>query len=114
MKSIDDIDSFFSSDIDEDIFGEKTYISFNFKIKFKIIEDNNKYLLSINYLYKSLLKDINKKIIDKLINLFPFNIKDINFLNLEDYILYREYIANFTIIYCEEDDIFDIFLDKLD
>jgi hypothetical protein len=106
--------NFFNKEIDNDIFEEKTYISFQFKIKFKIIEDNNKYLLYINYIYKNILKEVNKEVKEKLINLFPLNIKEIQSLNIEDYKLYTEYIGNFIINYCQEDNQFDIYLDILD
>ena len=108
-----EINIFEENNINNDIFEEKKYISFCFKIKFKIIENNNKYLLAINYLYKSIIKNVKQEIKDKLLNLFPLNIKEINFLNIEDYKLYSEYIGNFTINYCEDDNIFDIFLDRL-
>jgi len=113
MNKLIEIDKFFSS-VDEDIFGEKSYITFTFKIKFKIIEDDNKYLLSINYLYKNVIKDLDKIIKENFLNLFPINIKEVQNLNLEDYKLYSEYIGEFIVNYCEDDNIFDIFLNELE
>ena len=113
MNKLIEVDDFFNN-IEEDIFGEKKYISFIFKIKFKIIEESNRYLLSINYLYKNVIKVLDKSIKDNFLNLFPMNIKDIQNLNLEDCKLYSEYIGEFIVNYCEDDNIFDVFLNNLE
>lgn len=114
MNELIDNDNFFGYAENEDIFGEKIYFTFYFKIKFKIIEEDNKYLLNINYLYKNVIKDLDKNIKEFFLKLFPLNIKEIQSLNIEDFKLYSEYIGEFIVNYCEDDKQFDIFLNKLE
>lgn len=49
-------------------------------IRFKIVEDKNKYLVQLKQLYK---KGVDKELVDDITNRFPINIKDIANLGLE-------------------------------
>ena len=102
---------FFGED-NSDPFLEEEWINFKFKCKFKLVDnvDNCNYYLAINYLYKNELKKVDKEIVDKFVNKFPLNIKDISNLNLDEFKLYKEYIGEFDVYYNEE---FNLILNEL-
>jgi len=83
-------------------------MEFDIDIKFRIYEDNNKYLVELKQLFKKTIKNVDKDVIQLLISKFPLNIKDISGLDLE--IGFKINRGVFRVVF---EDVFNIFFIKL-
>ena len=99
--------------IDEDLIDifdddDSKEVCFNILTKFKIIEDNGKYLVELKKIFKKGLKDIDTLIFEDVISRLPLNVKDINNLSLD--IGFNQHKGEFYVIYYVKSQKMDIYL----